>query len=106
MVPILQPEHRWECPTCGLQHVTRDARPHVPMHPCSGLGGFLAPFARVDGSDLVGVTHRIIERGDYIGNETVAVDDTGRPVMAIHTEHADGYDTHVYAATATAQGDN
>lgn len=101
-IPILQPEHRWQCPTCDLQHVTHEARPHVPMHPCKGLAGFSVPFARVDGTDLRGVTHRVDERGDYIGNELVQVDANGRPIMAIRTEHADGFDTHVYAPTATA----
>jgi hypothetical protein len=105
-VPILSPEHRWQCPTCGLQHVTHEARPHTPMHPCRGLAGFLAPFAQVHGNDLTGVTHRVVEREDYIAGERVQVDGDGRPVMAIHTERQDGYDTHVYAATATATGDN
>lgn len=101
-VPILTPEHRWQCPTCGLQHITREPRPHVPMHPCRGLAGFLTPFARVDGSDLQGVVHRVVERGDYIAGEKVRLDGDGRPIMAISTEHDDGYDTHVYAPTATA----
>jgi len=72
------------------------------MHPCRALSGFLAPFARVDGSDLQGVTHRVVERQDYIAGEHVRLDGEGRPVMAIHTERADGYDTHVYAPTAVA----
>ena len=100
-IPILTPEQRWQCPTCDLQHVTRQAQPHVPMHPCKGLSGFLTPFARVDGSDLHGVVHRVIEREDYIGTERVRLDVDGRPVMAIRTERADGYDTHVFAPTAT-----
>jgi hypothetical protein len=72
------------------------------MHPCKALSGFLAPFARVDGSDLQGVVHRVVEREDYIAGEHVRLDGEGRPVMAIRTERADGYDTHVYAPTATA----
>jgi hypothetical protein len=71
------------------------------MHPCRGLSGFSVPYARVDGTDLRGVTHRVIEREDYIGDEVVQLDGDGRPVMAIHTEHGDGFDSHVYAPTAT-----
>jgi hypothetical protein len=104
-VPILNPEQRWECPSCRLQHVTREARPHVPMHPCRELAGFLAPFARVDGSDLARVVHRVDVREDFIGGEKVRVDGNGCPVMAIRTEREDGYDTHVYAATAAATGE-
>jgi hypothetical protein len=100
-VPILTPEQRWECPTCGAQHVTHEARPHVPMHPCAGLAGFSVPYARVDGTDLRGVVHRVIERGDYIGGEKVQLTGDGRPVMAVHTETEDGYDTHAYAPVAT-----
>jgi hypothetical protein len=104
MVPILNPEQRWECPSCGLQKVTREARPHTPFHPCPKVAGFATPFARVHGRELKGVTHRVIERGDYIAGEKVRTDANGRPVMAIHTERGDGHDTHVYAATATAAG--
>jgi hypothetical protein len=103
-VPILRPEQRWECPSCGAQHVTHEARPHTPFHPCPKVNGFTTPYARVHGRELVGVVHRVVEREDYIGSERVQTDGAGRPVMAIRTERADGYDTHVFAPTATAAG--
>lgn len=99
------PEKRWQCPTCGLQHVTREARPHTPMHPCKGMSGFLAPFVEVHGIELSkkdGV-HRIVDREDYINGELVRTDADGRPVMAIDTVRPDGsHDRHAYVATATA----
>lgn len=104
MVPILElPETRWECPSCGLQDVTREARPHSRMHACRALAGFTTPMVRVVGRELRknSVTHRVVERGDWIGSERVQLDGNGRPVMAILTERADGHDTHVYPPTAT-----
>lgn len=101
-VPILKPEHRWECPSCGLQDVTHEARPHTRMHACRALAGFTVPMAQVRGNELRGVVHRVVEREDYIGSERVQLTGEGRPVMAIHTERDDGHDTHIFAPTATA----
>lgn len=103
-VPILTPEHRWQCPSCGAQKVTHDARPHTPFHPCPKIAGFATPYAQVHGKELAGVVHRVVEREDYVNGDKVRTDDNGRAVMAIHTERADGYDTHVFAAPATAAG--
>lgn len=102
-IPILNPEHRWGCPSCGGMHVTHEARPHVPMHPCPALNGLTAPFAEITGTelDLRTVRHRAVDREDYVGNELVQTDNTGRPVMAVVTERSDGSnDTTVYAPTA------
>lgn len=104
MVPLLNIEKRWECPSCGGQHVTTEPRPHVPMHPCKGLHGLLAPFVEVTGGELGkgSVQHRVVEREDYIGDEHgITFDGTGRAVMAVRTERADGSnDAHVFPGTA------
>lgn len=104
--PILDPTRRWECPSCGAQHITRDPRPVTPMHQCREHHGLDMPFAEVRAGRLeLGrgtVTHRIIERGDWVGKEQGIRMVDGRAVMAVHTERADGHDTHVFAPIATA----
>lgn len=104
-IPLPMPEHHWECPSCGLQHVTREPRPHTPMHFCAKHGGLNAPFAKVErnreGLRRGDVVHRLIERGDYIGKEVGVAHANGMAVMAVHTERSDGHDTHVYPAIAT-----
>lgn len=101
MTHLLDPSKRWECPSCGLQHVTREPRPHTPMHPCPGLRGLLAPFVEVVGElKKNSVRHVAVEREDYIGDEQ----GVGR-VMAVRTERADGSnDCHVFAPAASGLG--
>jgi hypothetical protein len=43
-----------------------------------------------------------VERGDYVGRETVQTDGEGRPVQSVVTTRDDGQDCTVYAPTATA----
>ena len=104
-VPVLNPEFHWECPSCGLQHVTREPRPHTPMHFCAKHGGLNTPFARVYGNAQQlrrgEAAHRVIERGDYIGVDIGVAFAGSKAVMAVHTERSDGHDTHVYAPAAT-----
>jgi hypothetical protein len=101
--PILDPTRQWQCPSCGAEHQTREHRPHIPMHTCPALNGLSAPFVEA-GTDAI---HRVMDREDYVGAELVQTDNTGRPVMALRTERADGSnDCHVYAATAQASADN
>lgn len=107
---ILQPPvHRWECPSCGARHVTRETRPHTPMHPCPRLSGLQAPYVAVPrGGELTrfAARHLTAERGDYVGTEKGLVTVDGRPVMAVITERADGSnDCTVFAPSATATGD-
>lgn len=107
MIPILNPVHRWQCPSCGAQHVTNDVRIHIPMHLCKAHQGLDMPYVEVprghselhrrDGH------HEIVERGDWIGKEKGVVIVDGRAVMAVHTVRDDGHDTHVYAPVATAK---
>lgn len=94
---ILKGEQHWGCPTCTATAVTV-GQPNR-FHTCPGLAGLLAPMV------LDGVRCRIIveERQDYIGDEDVALDGRGRPVMAVRTVRDDGEDVAVYASTAHAR---
>lgn len=101
MVPILQPERRWACPSCDLTDVTREAQPHTRMHACRGLKGLTAPMVPAG----IHAEHRAVEREDYINGDLVQTDGEGRPVMAVYTHRDDGIDCTVYAPTATGRGD-
>ena len=109
MVGVLlqAPERHWECPSCGIQHVTREARPHTPMHRCPKHAGLDMPYAPVHGRAQQlrrgEVVHRIVERGDYTNGDRGIAMSNGLAVMAVHTERNDGHDTHVYAPVATAR---
>lgn len=106
MVPILSVEKRWECPSCGRRHVTREPRPHSELHACPAQHGLMVPFVEVHGTELKkhSVRHVPVEREDYVGTEEgVRFDSEGRAVMAVRTERADGSnDCHVFATAATA----
>lgn len=106
MIPVLDPQKRWQCPSCDVQHVTHEARPHTPMHPCSKMAGLVAPFVEVTGVELDRRAARLVrvDREDYVGAEIVRTDAEGRPAMAVITERADGSnDCHVFAGAARAQ---
>lgn len=98
-VLLAAPEHHWSCPNCDVQHVTREARPHTPFHPCRGVAGLTAPF--VPDGTRAKVTAEL--RQDYINGDTVQLDADGRPVMALVTTRDDGQDCTVFAPTATAK---
>jgi len=98
MAVLLSPEHRWECPNCDATHVTREARPHTPFHPCRGLRGLSTPFVQAGTKAKV----EAVERGDYVGREQVQTDGGGRPVMAVVTTRDEGQDCTVYAPAAVA----
>lgn len=108
-VPVLAPpEHHWECPSCGRQHVTRTAKITSELHHCVAMKGLLVPFVEVESNAGIkkhSMRHAPIERGDYIGAEVgVRHDGEGKAVMAVHTERADGsHDTHVFAPAAHAR---
>lgn len=97
----LTPERRWSCPNCTTTHVTREARPHTPFHPCAGLRGLTAPFTPAGTRCKV----EAVERGDWVGNELVQSDSDGRPVMSIVTTRDDGQDCAVLAPCATARSE-
>lgn len=95
--PILQPEHRWECPNCDSTHVTHESRPHTPFHVCGGLRGITAPYVPAGTRAKV----EAVEREDYVGREVVTTDGEGRPVMSVVTTRDDGNDCAVLAPCAT-----
>ena len=91
------PPRHWHCPSCRRDDVTREARPHSRMHDCPALGGLSVPMLAA-GADARLVA---VEREDYVGRERVRLDNRGRPVMQVVTEHADGRrDATVYAPQA------
>ena len=98
-VPLLSPEHRWECPNCTFTDVTREALPHSRMHACRGLKGLTAPM--VPAGTRAKVEAQV--REDYVGSELVQTDGDGRPVMSVVTTRDDGQDCSVFAPTATAR---
>jgi hypothetical protein len=91
-VPLLS--RTWGCPACDSAARTFDQK--IPMHPCKGLAGLLAPLV----PSGTRAKHTVVERGDWVGREMVQTDSNGRPVMAVQTETADALSTTVYAPTA------
>jgi len=95
---------RWECANrhCTSWAVTYD--PKIPYHPCREMEGAFIPLVRVG----VRAEHRTVERPDNVGRDLVqdVTDRRGRLVMAVETHRDDGYDTTVYAPTATATRDD
>lgn len=105
-VELQPPKQRWECPSCGEQRATRDARPHTPMHHCPTLAGLAVPFVAAGRNGLArgAARHVVEERQDYEAGEHGLARIDGRPVMAVRTERADGSnDATVYAPCATAR---
>lgn len=101
MTALLAAEHRWSCPNCTQQHVTREQRPHTPFHQCAGLKGLTAPFV----ADGTRCKVEAVEREDWVGKELVQADGEGRPVMSIVTTRETGQDCAVLAPCATARSE-
>lgn len=97
-VPILESRTAWYCPNCPARDFTTEVQPHTRYHPCPGLRGISAPMVRV------GVAAKVeaLVREDYVGNDSVTADDTGRPIMSVVTTRDDGTDCAVFAPTAIA----
>jgi hypothetical protein len=94
---VLEAWQDWACPECHLSERTRP-RPNR-WHNCARLNGLIAPLV-LAGTDAKLVA---VERGDYLRGATQRTDDTGRPHMAVVTEHADGHtDALVFPEVATA----
>lgn len=108
-IPILDPTRKWECPSCGRLHMTKDQRVITPMHSCPKLNGIMTPYVEIKhGHELKKNTyvHRVIEREDYVGKEKgIMTDRNGKAIMAIHTERESGHDTTVFPGTATLIAD-
>ena len=103
---LKQRERHWECPSCGLQHVSHGGRPQDhEMHTCVALKGLSVPFVEVHGKAQAlkkhAQRHKLIAREDYVGQEAVTVGDDGFVPMAVHVERPDGSnDCAVYAPCA------
>lgn len=94
------PVHRWECPSCDRQSITREVVPQPRPHVCSGLAGLQVPMVPAG----TRAEHRVREREDYIGKELVQLDGNGRPVMSVETHRDDGrIDAVIFAPTATTR---
>jgi hypothetical protein len=98
MTLSLVTEHRWTCPNCDLQELTREAAPHSRFHACRGLRGLTAPMVPA------GTACKVValEREDYIRGDLVTLDGERRPVMAVETTRDDGTDRAVFAPCAVA----
>lgn len=102
-VPIIGGVTDWVCPNCKATDQTAETKPHVRMHICPKLGGITAPMVR-SGTKARIVRH---DREDYIGEEQVQRDESGRPLMSVTVERPDGSnDTIVYAPMARGRGVN
>lgn len=105
MIPLLNPERIWECPSCRFRDRTVEAQPHTRMHACRALGGLTAPMVDVTAKDLnpSQQQHVLVEREDYVGREIVQTAGS-RPIQALITKHRNGsHDCTVYAPTATGR---
>lgn len=104
-------ERHWECPSCGLQHVSFGGRPQeFEMHNCVALKGISVPFVEIHGNAQQlkknAQRHKVVEREDWVKDAIVTVDDEGGVPMAVHIERPDGSnDCFVMAECATARGD-
>lgn len=108
-LPILDPTRKWECPSCGRLHLTKDQRVITPMHHCPKLNGIMTPYVEIhQGSELKknSYVHRVLEREDFIGKEQgVMTDSEGKAIMAVYTERDSGNDATIFAPTATLRAD-
>lgn len=95
---ILNAEQHWVCPNCPATAVT-SGQPNR-FHTCPGLRDMVAPMV------LEGVRCKVVAevRQDYVGQDDVRLDNTGRPVMAVRTVREDGEDLVVLAPTAYLKG--
>jgi len=96
-LPLLTRAHYWTCPNCDLEQVTHEQQAHTRFHACRGLRGLTAPMVPAGTRCKV----EAVERGDWVGKETVQTDGEGRPVMAVVTTRDDGNDVAVFAPCAT-----
>ena len=99
VVAYLNPEHRWVCPNCTFEDVTRRADVHTRMHDCRGLLGMSVPMVPAGVKAKV----ELVEREDFTNGDQVQVAPDGRVYMNATVTRDEGTDVAVYAATATAR---
>lgn len=94
---LLDHTENWECPSCGLQHVTTNAGTQIPLHQCPTHALAWVPLVRAG----VKAHHRINERQDYLGTDSAetGTDAEGRIIQSVTTEREEGEDTHIFATT-------
>lgn len=99
-VPLLHAFDDWHCPNCAVAERTPSLPPNASrFHTCAGLHSLTAPLIRV-GTDC---KVEAVEREDYLGDETQAHGDDGKPYMAVRTTRKDGSDVAVNAGLAQAR---
>ncbi len=96
-VVLINAVTQWYCPNCATTDVTPAACPNR-WHHCPGLHMLTAPL--IPAGTRCKVTAE--ERADYLGGETQAAGDDGKPYMAVRTTRDDGDDVAVNAGLATA----
>lgn len=86
----------WYCPACGRTLAVNKPASVTPFHPCPKMGLLSTPFVPAGTRAKL----EIVERGDWVGGETVTVAADGRVPMSIVTTRDDGMDCTVFAALA------
>lgn len=86
----------WRCPGCSFVLTVDKPASVTPYHPCPMAGGLKVPMVAAG----VRAKLTVVERGDWVGGDTVTLDDSGRAVQAVLTERDDGMDCTVYAPLA------
>lgn len=94
---LIVTRQEWSCPNCHLEDITQGAFRPNRFHTCPSLRGITAPMVPKGTSAKVEAR----DREDYVGDERVTTDDTGRPVMSVVTTRDDGQDVAVFAPVAT-----
>jgi hypothetical protein len=90
----------WHCGSCEAWAITYDAK--IPMHYCQKLAlGMRVPLVRKGEASKI----EVVERGDFIGKESVQLDTAGRPVMAVVITRDEGQDCTVYPPVASAESE-
>jgi hypothetical protein len=87
----------WYCPNCSTAERTLPLPPNAArFHTCPGLHMLTAPLIRAGTSVKVEAE----ERADFLGGETQATGDDGKPYMAVRTTRDDGDDLLVNPGVA------
>ena len=93
---VVQMDTYWQCNSCGRQHIEpAQAEVTTPMHACGSLAGAWVPFVPANSNGRL----RLVEREDYVGNDTVSTDANGRVIMSAYVQRDDGEDCFILAPT-------
>jgi hypothetical protein len=101
-IPLLHAFDDWYCPNCTVTERTESLPPNASrFHTCAGLHMLSAPLIRDDGTRCKVEAE---EREEYLGTETQAHGDDGKPYMAIRTTYDDHDNLVVNAGLAQVRG--